>query len=416
MITVSFIGFAVATFALFLYLQKILLPGQTIASALLLMTLAQLIIAERILTANVLSPLAKLRAASAQILKGNLKLQMPRMKHFQHNSELAPMVAAFEALVKRACDLDSLLAEAKKEGEQIKAKSNYYISEKERELEQKNAMLVGNAREFENTVQELSARNRELIQAYDKLEKLDKTKTDFLLIAAHELRTPIQPILGFAKLAEKGLMDKEAAWKLIETEAKKLADMASDILDAGRIESGSFSYKMKPTSMKQILESATSGSPKLFNTSGAVAIVKDFDSDCKLMGDQTRLSQAFLNIVSNAVKFAGTMPITLRTRNDVERGAVEVKVIDSGAGIDPDVLPILFNKFVTKTEANQRGAGLGLYIARSIIESHGGKISAENNKEGAGATFTVVLPLLKETPDGNNMSGMERKTSFEVPN
>jgi signal transduction histidine kinase len=118
------------------------------------------------------------------------------------------------------------------------------------------------------------------------------------------------------------------------------------------------------------------------------------NSDMEIYADKARITQAISNIVGNAVKFttSGTIIVESNVSNDKKR--VEVKVSDSGSGIAEDILPNLFDKFVTKTlgNENKRGTGLGLYITKAIIDAHKGKIFAYNNKQGVGATFTIIIP------------------------
>jgi signal transduction histidine kinase len=117
------------------------------------------------------------------------------------------------------------------------------------------------------------------------------------------------------------------------------------------------------------------------------------DDDVTIKGDKERLVQAFANIIDNAAKFAKNGSITIQTVNDHDKGVVEIKIIDDGPGISEEILPVLFNKFVTKTKENERGTGLGLFITKAIVEAHKGKISAQNNAGSRGATFTVSFPI-----------------------
>jgi signal transduction histidine kinase len=121
--------------------------------------------------------------------------------------------------------------------------------------------------------------------------------------------------------------------------------------------------------------------------------------DVVIIGDKERLLQAFGNIVSNAVRFAKNGNITIRTKSDLEQQLIEIMIIDDGPGIPEEIMPILFSKFVTKTQENERGTGLGLFITKSIIESHNGSVRADNNSAdgGKGATFTVSLPMQLRT-------------------
>ena len=199
-------------------------------------------------------------------------------------------------------------------------------------------------------------------------------KSDFILIAAHELRTPIQPIIGSVQLAEKGLMKSDQAWKIISSEAKRLSTVASYILDVSKIESGLVTYNMKPISVAQLIEGVTSSSSRFASQECIISIEMDLDKDVKILGDKERLIQAFSNIIDNAARFAKNETIVIQTRNS-GKGTVEIMVVDDGPGIPAEILPILFSKLVTKTRENDRGTGLGLFITKKIIESHNGSIT-----------------------------------------
>jgi signal transduction histidine kinase len=176
--------------------------------------------------------------------------------------------------------------------------------------------------------------------------------------------------------------------------------VANYILDVGKIESGTFTYEMKPIDLKQLIDGITSASSKLASEDGVISISKEIDrDDVVITGDKERLLQAFGNIVSNAVRFAKNGSITIKVNSNVETKLVDIMIIDDGPGIPEEIMPILFTKFVTKTQENERGTGLGLFITKSIIESHGGTVRADNNsvEGGKGATFTVSLPMQQKS-------------------
>jgi signal transduction histidine kinase len=356
-----------------------------------------------LLAVFVLLPLRKIGHNAEQVARGNFTLQIYDGKltkgMFKRSDELARLLMAFEVMRRKVAEVDADL------NKQIKMKIfdiqriNDELVEKEKVLQRANAKLAGQSEELKKINEELLAKNEELSVANEKMQRLDKTKTDFILIAAHELRTPIQPIMGSVRLAEKGLISNEKAWKTIVTEAKRLSTVASYILDVGKIESGNISYDMKPLSVVQLVERISSSSTKFATPDGVISIKMDVDEDLKIMGDKERLVQAFANIIDNAAKFAKNGTITIKTVNKYDEGLVEVKIEDDGPGIPEEILPALFNKFVTKTKENERGTGLGLFITKSIIEAHSGRISAENNAGGKGATFNVSFPIHeKEAP------------------
>src|SRR6266487_5811675 len=253
--------------------------------------------------------------------------------------------------------------------------------------------------------EELTAK---LQNANKELNKKDKLKDEFVGIASHELRTPVQSILGFASLENNGQIDTKEAYKGVLLEAYRLQQLTNDLLDVSRIESrSSLTFVMEKVRINEIILDVVNG-VKVSLKEGVSIETKiggngagdiegnnnNNNNDIEIYADKSRITQAISNIVVNAVKFtdSGTVLVESSVSNDKER--VEVKVIDSGRGIAEDILPNLFDKFVTKTlgNENKRGTGLGLYITKAIISAHNGKIFAYNNKQGVGATFTIVLP------------------------
>jgi signal transduction histidine kinase len=224
-----------------------------------------------------------------------------------------------------------------------------------------------------------------------ELREKDKMQNEFIMVASHELRTPIQPILGLADLALKGRMETEDALKKIRNEATRLKRLADDILDVTRIEGGKMTYNMENVNVKDLLEGVIqSFSPSI---PAEVSIVSDLSAaDAFVKADRERLEQAFSNILGNAIKFTHAGKIKISCAK-LESEKLEIRISDAGTGIPPEILPRLFEKFVTKDIGgnNRHGTGLGLFITRAIVQAHGGQIMADNQKTG-GATFTVVLP------------------------
>lgn len=400
-ISMGFLASAImVAVAVFYYMQP--LTGTGMAIQPIMIIAAAMGVLAALLAVAIILPLKKIIKDVEQIARGNYNTRVYDGKltkgKFKSSDELTQMLMAFEVMRKKVVEVDADL------GKQIQIKTydlqrvNDELVEKEKVLQRANAKLQSQSEDLQKVNDELSAKNEELLDVNAKLQKLDKMKTDFILVAAHELRSPIQPIMGSVKLAEKGLISNEQAWKTIVTEAKRLSTVATYILDVGKIESGNISYDMKPVSVAQLVERVSSSSTKFATQDGVISIKMDLDEDVAIMGDRERLVQAFANIIDNAAKFAKNGTITIQTVNN-GNGMAEIKISDEGPGIPEEILPVLFNKFVTKTKENERGTGLGLFITKAIVEAHGGKISAENNAGGKGATFTVSFPIHeKEAP------------------
>lgn len=237
---------------------------------------------------------------------------------------------------------------------------------------------------------------KDVERANEELKVREQLKNEFIAIASHELRTPIQPLLGYAILAKKGKVSQEAAWEGVLREARRLQQLANDILDVSRIESGSLTYQMDKVQISSMLESvAGSAGANLAKDVSMELAVDEASRDLEVELDRSRMTQVLSNIIGNAVKFTEKGRIKIECRAFTSKNRVEIKVSDTGAGIPEQVLPNLFGKFVTKSAGKSNGhggTGLGLFISKAIVNAHKGEIYAYNNATG-GATFTIVLPV-----------------------
>jgi signal transduction histidine kinase len=251
-----------------------------------------------------------------------------------------------------------------------------------------------------------------------KLENNEKAMKEFINIAAHELRTPIQPILGLSEMLPAASSDPQQHRKLVEVivrNAHKLENLAEEILDITRIESGRLQLSMEKVDLYELVQRVVSDFEAVIksefdkneNPNRAIICLKDeclndmaAESNLKrptVLADASRIVQVITNLLSNAVKFStqrGRALITITTGIRVidNKSMAIVSISDQGQGIDPEIVPRLFQKFISGSE---KGTGLGLYISKNIVKAHGGDIWAENNKNGTGATFVFTLPLLK---------------------
>jgi two-component system sensor histidine kinase VicK len=232
-------------------------------------------------------------------------------------------------------------------------------------------------------------------ELYDKLEDHDRMQKEFINIAAHELRTPIQPILGLTELI-KSDSDSEADeikiqrqdFDMLVRNAKRLEHLTSDILDMSRIESKSLKLHKERFNLGELISDIVKDSREQLGDS-KVKIQYYMPSQIFVNADRSRIAQVIHNLLNNAIKFTKQGIVYITAEQSSSDGQVVVAIKDTGTGISPDIMPLLFTKFVTKSE---KGTGLGLYIAKSIIEQHGGNIWANNN-EGKGATFSFSIPV-----------------------
>ncbi|MFL6435771.1 MAG: ATP-binding protein, partial [Nitrososphaeraceae archaeon] len=241
----------------------------------------------------------------------------------------------------------------------------------------------------------------------EELRRIEKTQKEFVDTAAHELRTPVQPILGLSDVLLSKGGDIEQYRELLDAinrNAKRLQRLTEDILDVTRIESQSLSLKEEQFNLNDvitnvindILTSADNASLKNERNSLPIKIEYYDPQNIIIQADKGRIIQVISNLLSNALKFTkqGTISVSLqREKEEDDKDYIVISVKDTGQGIDLEILPKLFTKFATKSES---GTGLGLFISKSIVESHGGRIWAENNADGKGATFAFSLPILNK--------------------
>jgi len=231
-------------------------------------------------------------------------------------------------------------------------------------------------------------------ELYEQLKVHDKMQKEFINVAAHELRTPIQPILGLSEVLQSKIKDNEqrALVDVISRNAKRLQRLTEDILDVTRIESQSLSLKKETFNLNEIIMSILAEYGSRTGSKNNVKITFASKDDFTVQGDIGRLGQVLSNFIDNATKFTQEGNIDISVEKIQNDNVVVLSVRDTGSGIDPDIMPRLFTKFTTMSSV---GTGLGLYISKNIVEAHGGRIWAENNSNGKGATFSFSLPIFK---------------------
>jgi len=242
-------------------------------------------------------------------------------------------------------------------------------------------------------------------ELFEKLKQVDLLKTEFIDIAAHELRTPIQSIIGYCEMLEE-FPDKKKDFLIpIKRNAERLYKLTQDILDIEKIESRNLKLEKTTFDMNEKINNVIRDLiPKKnlnYNTKNQQNVKFIFQptkEPIMVFADKQRIYQVISNLVKNAIKFIplndGKIEIILeKIREGNEKEFVSVKIRDNGIGIDSQILPRLFQKFTTKPESG--GTGLGLYISKSIVEAHGGNIWTENNSDGKGATFRFTFPIIK---------------------
>jgi signal transduction histidine kinase len=270
--------------------------------------------------------------------------------------------------------------------------------------------MVNSIKNYVNKQNELT---KKLKDANEELKNNDRLKDEFINVAAHELRSPIQPILGLSEFlrsnkrrenskssnnsAAMSLEKEEELLDVIVRNSKRLRQLAEDILDVAKIEGGSLFLKKEKFNIKEMMtEILSEYEQKIMNIKN---IKLSYDSQgndsITIEADRSRLCQVVYNLLSNAVKFTTDGSVTIiAKKKDKDDNFILLIIHDTGTGIDSEMLPKLFTKFATKSQTG--GTGLGLFISKSIIERHGGKMWAENNNTHGerGASFYFTLPTI----------------------
>jgi signal transduction histidine kinase len=266
------------------------------------------------------------------------------------------------------------------------------------------------------------AKQREatILLQYNKLKQMDKMKDEFINVAAHELRTPIQPIIGLSEILRSRIRNNDGNNRsssnaenqefvdVILRNGQRLGKLVEDVLDVTKIESQSLELRKERFDLNELIisiiddimaaeaESMVYGLPARRKEKNNVKISYQ-PRPLYVHADRNRIAQVISNLLNNALKFTseGHVMITAEKKRETNSSnnpdVVIISVCDSGSGVDSEIMPRLFTKFSSKSFS---GTGLGLYICKNIVEAHGGRIWAENNKDTKGATFSFTLPLL----------------------
>jgi signal transduction histidine kinase len=256
-------------------------------------------------------------------------------------------------------------------------------------------------KELKRANDSLTESNKLLAEANDQLKVHDRMQKEFINIAAHELRTPIMPILGDAEFLEHHFNDqanivqveKEQISSIIRN-AKRLDRLAQDILDVTKIESKTLKLNKETFSLSSVITDVVQDAVQLIADSEVksrkdLRISSKCDENISVYADKSRITQVVANLLSNAIKFTEEGYVIVEAFK--QKGMIIVSVKDSGSGIDQEILPRLFSKFTTQSDVG--GTGLGLFISKSIVEAHLGTIWAVNNANEKGATFFFTIPI-----------------------
>ena len=251
---------------------------------------------------------------------------------------------------------------------------------------------------LDRLVEDLSQSNQKLLKTIEEL-RAENTKLQlFINIAAHELRTPIMPIVGYSEILQEDIGDRKEIRGIIYN-AKRLDQLAGNILEGAKIENQTLQLDYGQFNLKDILTDIIDDYNNLLTIKESKDVKLRYEpKDILIVADKVRVGRVISNLLNNAIKFTSRGEITIsvielkHNNNDDDddgNGEIQVNIKDTGTGLSPAILPKLFSKFVS---TDSGGTGLGLFVSRNIVEAHGGKIQAQNNDDGIGAMFSFTIP------------------------
>lgn len=280
-----------------------------------------------------------------------------------------------------------------------KGKLSYHVEHKSDdelgELTDSFNSMINSIRSY---IEEQRRLTDELKTANEEIQQRERMKDEFINVAAHEMRTPVQPILGISELLKSmrhennlPVTKEEELLDMIINNAKRLLLLQENILDVSRIENKLLKLNKVQCDLVEIISTAVQDVENQIDKNMVELRYKQTEANSLLVyADRAKLTQVVSNLLNNAVKFTQAGSITVDVVKDDNKAIVRIR--DTGTGIHPRVESKLFSKFVTNSSS---GTGLGLFISKSIVEAHGGKISGSNNTNGKGATFSFSLPVVE---------------------
>ncbi|MFL6441899.1 MAG: ATP-binding protein, partial [Nitrososphaeraceae archaeon] len=289
--------------------------------------------------------------------------------------------------------------------------SNKQLNTLTDELKKANDSLVASNKQ-------LAVANEQLSHANEQLKVHDRMQKEFINVASHEIKTPTQAILGYTELLQKHPEKREQISDALHRNANRLQRLTNDILDVTRIESQALKLNKEKFNLIDLISNIIEDFKNDIQKKGSnVALLyKPDDNNLVVEADKERITQVISNLLSNAIKFTKEESISIKVVENAKHNShqqeeeVMVSIKDTGTGIDSEILPRLFTKFATKSDM-AGGTGLGLFISKSIIEAHGGKMWAHNNNNNInngqerGATFYFSLPLMTNNKRQSDSNG-----------
>lgn len=270
-------------------------------------------------------------------------------------------------------------------------------------------MLVRSVKKEVKQREEIESLAENLKRANDQLKVLDKMKSEFVSIASHQLRSPLTSIRGYASMITEGTYGKvpakaQAIVEKISESAKYMALSIEDYLNVSRIEAGNMKYELTDFNVKEMAEKLVDELRPVALKKGLLMLFRsDCDGSCVVHADIGKTRQVLMNLIDNAMKYTPKGTITVVAHDDIKKKKMYVTIQDTGVGMSEETVGEVFNKFVRAKNANcvnVTGTGLGLYVAKKMIDGMNGRVWAESAGEGKGSAFHIELQLLPGNPSG----------------
>lgn len=256
--------------------------------------------------------------------------------------------------------------------------------------------LIELTKKLEEKVHEQTKKIR---KSYEKLEKLDKTKSEFVSIASHQLRTPLTAIKGYISMILEGIYGKlpeklEKPLKNIYASNERLIRLVNDLLNLSRIETGKTELNLEKVALDKVVANVIEELESMAKKKGIYLKIEEFEKIPNIMIDENKIRQVIMNIIDNAIRYTNKGGITVKIQN--LKTKIQIIISDTGEGMTKEEITYLFGSFSRGTAGTKswtEGIGLGLYVAKNFIKLHNGKIQAESPGKGKGSTFYIEIPI-----------------------
>jgi len=344
-----------------------------------------------ILANSVITPIKKLTEGVEEIGSGNLDYRID----IRTKDEIGHLAIAFNKMTKNLKESRAKLEEYSKTLEKRVDERTEELNKRIRELKDAKAATL-------NLLEDMDKASRELRESYQKLTEADRLKDEFMNIAAHELKTPLVPIMGYLSMLRDGSLgeltrEEKDSLEIISRNVDRLKKLIDDILDISKLESGAMKFEMRDVQVAEIIKNSVEDMRSYAEGKGLTIKAEIQPNLPPIQGDKNRLMQVLTDLIDNAIKFTEKGCIVIKARR--EKDNILVKVKDTGIGISKENINKLFTKFYQVDSSLSRrygGTGLGLAICKRIVEAHGGRIWVDSEL-GKGSTFQFTLPVKKQT-------------------